>query len=356
MPLFINYAARLLLGLGGVTLVIVTLSAAIRSFVLPRNESVRLNAFVFAGVRSLFDLAARQVRNYARRDDILAHYAPVGLVALPIGWLALVGAGYTAIYWALGAGPLAYCYELSGSALLTLGTTAPKTVLINMVSYSEATLGLLLLTLLISFLPTIYQAFSRRETVVAQLDLRAGTPSSALGLLRWLGHDGDFQNDDIHWLAWEKWFVEIDESHTSLPVLAFFRSPQSGRSWVTAAGLVLDAANLLFSALDVPRTRQVELTFTAGCLALHRVYRFFDHKSETQPAELRSSAEQQAAAPGRREFALVWQQLREANFPLRAEEEAAWQHYHERRQRYEMALDFLSKLLMAPNVGSGEAR
>ncbi len=348
----IIYLVRLLVGLGGGLLVIITVSAAIRSFVLPRNESVRLNAFVFGGVRALFDFAARRSNTFARRDRILAHYAPVALVALPIGWLGLVAVGYTGIYWAIGIDSWTKSYELSGSSLLTLGTTPASGLLINMLSYSEATLGLLLLTLLISFLPTIYQAFSRRETVVAQIELRAGVPAVASGLLRWLGHDGDFTNDDAQWLAWEQWLVEIDESHTSLPVLAFFRSPQAGRSWVTAAGLVLDTANLLFSALDVPRSRQVELTFTAGCLAVNRVHRFFDYRAETQPAELRTPEEVTAANPGRASFAKAWQELQAAGLPLRADEEAAWQHFQERRTRYATSIGFLSQLLLAPALSS----
>jgi hypothetical protein len=348
MSSLVEFGLHLLAGLAGGWLVIVTVSAAIRSFVLPRNESVRLNVFVFSGVRALFDFAARRANNYARRDRILAHYAPVALVALPIGWLALVGVGYTGIYWALGVDGFEKCYELSGSSLLTLGTTSEGGLIINVFSYSEATLGLLLLTLLLSYLPTIYQAFSRREIVVAQVELRAGVPASAAGLLRWLGHDHDFLNDDEQWLEWEKWLVEIDESHTSLPVLAFFRSPQSGRSWVLTAGLILDTANLLFSALDAPRSRQVELTFTAGVLALNRVYRFFERKSETKPAELRTEEELTATTPGRQEFTDAWQSFREAGLPLRADEETAWQHYTERRVRYEPALKFLGALLMTP--------
>lgn len=348
MSSIVDYALRLLAGLAGGWLVIVTVSGAIRSFVLPRNESVRLNIFVFSGLRALFDFAARHTNNFARRDRILAHYAPVGLVALPIGWLALVGVGYSGIYWALGVESFTKSYELSGSSLLTLGTTSEGGLLINVFSYSEATIGLLLLTLLISYLPTIYQAFSRREIVVAQLELRAGVPASAAGLLRWLGHDQDLSNDDDQWLEWEKWLVEIDESHTSLPVLAFFRSPQGGRSWVLAAGLILDAANLLFSALEVARPRQVEITFTAGVLTLNRVHRFFDHKSGTKPAELRTEEELLATIPGRQEFADAWQTLREAGLPLRPDEEVAWQHYQERRQRYEPALKFLGALLMTP--------
>ena len=344
----VEYALRVLAGVAGGWLVITTVSGAIRSFVLPRNETVRLNVFVFGGLRALFDFAAKRANTYARRDRILAHYAPVGLVALPIGWLALVGVGYTGIYLALGVKDFTKSYELSGSSLLTLGTTSEAGFAINVFSYSEATIGLLLLTLLISYLPTIYQAFSRREIVVAQVELRAGVPATAAGLVCWLGHDHDFLNDDDQWLEWEKWLVEIDESHTSLPVLAFFRSPKSGRSWVLSAGLILDAANLIFSALDVPRSRQVELTFTAGVLALNRVHRFFDHKSETKPAELRTPEELTATLPGRAEFADAWQSFRDAGLPLRADEETAWQHYTERRLRYEPALKFLGALLVTP--------
>jgi len=348
MSATVEYALRLLAGAAGIWLVITTVSGAIRSFVLPRSESVRLNAFVFGGVRALFDFSARHASNYARRDRILAHYAPVALVALPIGWLALVGIGYTGIYWALGVEGFTKSYELSGSSLLTLGTTSESGLAVNVFSYSEATIGLLLLTLLISYLPTIYQAFSRREIVVAQMELRAGIPASAAGLLVWLGHDHDFMNDDAQWLDWEKWLVEIDESHTSLPVLAFFRSPQGGRSWVTTASLILDAANLLFSALDTPRSRQVETTFKAGVLALNRVHRFFDHTAETEPAEIRTPIEKAAATPGRQDFAAAWQTLRDAGLPLRASEEAAWQHYADRRLRYAPALEFLNALLMTP--------
>jgi hypothetical protein len=114
-----------------------------------------------------------------------------------------------------------------------------------------------------------------------------------------------------------------------------------------AASLILDAANLHFSALDAPISRQVETTFKAGVLALNRVHRFFDHTAETKPAELRLPDEQ-AAAPSRQAFADSWRALGAAGLPLRPSEEEAWQHYQERRRRYAPALDFLNELLMTP--------
>ena len=347
MEEYLFLGLRLLLGLLGAVLVVITLSAAIRSFILPRNESVRLNALAYKGVRVLFDLAASAATTYARRDRIMAHYAPVALVTLPIVWEALLSLAYTLIFWALGEGSWYQCYTLSCSSLLTLGSAKSENPLVTVFSYSEATLGLLLLTLLLSYLPTIYQAFSRRETTVARLELRAGAPARAASLLLWLNRDGSLADDVAQWGDWEQWFVELEESHTSLPIISFFRSPQPGRSWVTASGLILDTANLMFSALDVPRIPQAELTFKAGCVSLNRIYRFFDVKAGVEPTGLLPDSEP-AEKPGEADFLTACDELAEAGLPVKPDRAAAWKSYQELRGRYLPARDFLAALTMAP--------
>jgi hypothetical protein len=277
----------------------------------------------------------------------MAHYAPVALVALPVVWEALVAMGYTCIYWALGEGSWYHCYQLSSSSLLTLGSTNTNNVPAAAFTYSEATLGLLLLTLLLSYLPTIYQAFSRRETTVARIELRSGTPASAATLLCWLNNSGSLQDDDEQWGQWEQWFVEIEESHTSLPILTFFRSPQPGRSWVMAAGLLLETANLFFSALDEPRPRQTELTFKAGCLALNRVYRFFCEEAGTEPRALLPD-ESPLRPATQADFEKSCDVLAAAGLPVRANRAAAWTRYQELRNGYATALTFLASLTMMP--------
>ena len=49
-----------------------------------------------------------------------------------------------------------------------------------LLSVSEALIGLGLVGLLISFLPTMYSIYNRRELAVAQLATRAGTPPTPL--------------------------------------------------------------------------------------------------------------------------------------------------------------------------------
>jgi len=52
--------------------------------------------------------------------------------------------------------------------------TLPQTLL----AFTEGTIGLILVALLIAYLPTMYTAFSRREAAVTLLEVRAGSPPS----------------------------------------------------------------------------------------------------------------------------------------------------------------------------------
>lgn len=345
----LDVALRVLAFAAGAFLVIVTLSAAVRSFVLPRNEAVRLNSYVFRPLRWVFDFAAALRHTFGGRDRVQAHYAPVALVTLPVAWLAVIAAGFTLMYWGLNEGDLLECYQLSGSSLLTLGTHKTRGPIVTAFTFAEATLGLLLMTLLISYLPTIYQAFSRRELVVARLELRAGTPPSACALLSWLNRSGSLLDDAAQWEQWEAWFVEIEESHTSLPILSFFRSPQPGRSWVTSAALILDTAALMFSVVETERDRQAELAFKAGCLSVNRVYRFFSESIRTKATPILPDNEP-IEDPGRADFDHACNDLEAEGLLLRPNRDNAWEQYRELRSRYATAIDFMARITMAPEV------
>src|SRR5207247_503346 len=77
------------------------------------------------------------------------------------------------------------------------------------------------------------------------------------------------------WVTWELWFIDVEETHTSLAALTFFRSPQPDRSWITAAGTILDAAALTVSTLDLPHDPQADLCIRAGYITLRRISDFF---------------------------------------------------------------------------------
>ena len=156
------------------------------------------------------------------------------------------------MYWALGVGSVIGALQLSGSSLFTLGFAPPHGVWMSALALSEAMLGLIMVALLIAYLPTMYAAFSRREQAVNMLEVRAGSPPSALEMLMRFNRIQGLEQLADYWRTWEGWFADIEESHSTLAALVFFRSPRSDVSWVTAAGTVLDAASLTLSAVDVP--------------------------------------------------------------------------------------------------------
>jgi hypothetical protein len=123
----------------------------------------------------------------------------------------------------------------------------------------EAGLGFLFLAIVISYLPVLYQAFSRRETLISLFDARAGSPPSAGEFLRRLGKA---RASPAPFLAeWERWSAELLESHISFPMLSFYRSQHDNQSWVGALTTIMDTTALLIAAVEGPDKYQARLAF-----------------------------------------------------------------------------------------------
>lgn len=319
------------------------LLGAVRTVILPRGEPVQLTRGTFIAMRKVFDLRLKRVDSYEERDRVMARYSPMSLIVLPGVWVALVMLGFTGVFWGLGIDPLSRAFDVSGSSLLTLGFALPDHgVPTYGASFVEATIGLGLVALLISFLPTIYGAFQRRELLVARLAYRAGDPPSPVVLIRRHHALNRLDALDDIWDEWETWFADIEETHTSQPSLVFFRSISHERSWVTAAGVVLDAASLRASTLDLPRNARAELCLRAGFLALRRIARYYEIPFDPDPAP---DAEISVA---RDEFMEVYDELVAEGVPVKADADACWRAYAGWRVNYDAVLLGLAGLTMAP--------
>jgi hypothetical protein len=333
---------RLVAVLGGGAVGVWVLLAAVRTVVLPRGEPVLLTRWVFVAMRSLFDLWGRRAKTYEERDRSLAMYAPMSLIALPFVWVSLVVAGFTGINWGLGVNPLREAFYLSGSSLLTLGYAIPPDLPTHFASYVEATLGLGLIALLISYLPSIYSAFQRRELEVTRLTTRAGSPPSAITMIK--RHHALARLDalDEIWDEWETWFADVEETHTSQPSLVFFRSITHDRSWITSAGAVLDAAALRSSVLNLPQNARAQLCLRSGYLCLRRVADYFSiaHDSDPNPDDPISIE--------RSEFDAAYEELATAGVPVRPQREQCWRDFQGWRVNYDTVLLALAGLTAAP--------
>ncbi|MBI3913986.1 MAG: hypothetical protein HY327_07350 [Chloroflexi bacterium] len=333
---------NILIFLAGLALVASTLFSAIRTLVLPRGEQDGLTRVVFLVTRRFFYALVARARDYKARDRIMAYYAPMSLLALPPTWMILIGSGYAAMYWSLGMPSWYAAFRASGSALLTLGFAnvdgLPQTVLM----FAEAATGLFVVALLIAYLPTMYAAFSRRETAVALLEVRAGSPPSAVGMIKRFHRQRGLDRLTDFWELWEQWFADIEESHTSLAALVFFRSPQPEHSWVNSAGVVLDSAALILSTVDIPFEAQAAYCSRAGYLALRHIadFFYFVYNPEPNPGDPISIT--------RAEFDAAYAEFQTAGIPLKPDRDQAWRDFAGWRVNYDAVLLALADLTMSP--------
>jgi len=139
------------------------------------------------------------LRGAKRRHIFLSYYGPLSLLFLLIVWAAGLIAGFSLLHWADGSAfqtakgrvSLLTDLYLSGSTFFSLGLggVAPSSAFAKALVVVEAGIGFGFLAMVISYLPVIYQAFSRREITISLLDARAGSPPSAAELLRRLRQD-----------------------------------------------------------------------------------------------------------------------------------------------------------------------
>jgi hypothetical protein len=339
----VNVVGDVLLFLAGFALLCIVLDSAMRTFVLPRAVVSRLTRLVFRGLRIVFDFIARRFSTYEGRDRVMALFAPFGLLVLVVVWLILLIAAYTLMFRGVAVDDWARAAKLSGSSLFTLGfVVPPQTAGAYVLCFAEAASGLAVLALLIAYLPTIYTAFSHRELLVAQLAVRAGTPPTAVELLeRYHAIGWNDQLPDL-WSTWEGWFSELSETHTTFAVLAFFRSPNPNRSWITAAGAVLDGAAMANSALSIPWSPEAGLCIRAGYLALRELADLYGIPYDPDPAP------EALISISRDEFDDAYRHLGAAGVPIRPDRERAWRDFAGWRVNYDSVLLALAGLTMAP--------
>ena len=219
------------------------LMSALRTVVLPQGGLTGITRFMFALSDRLFT-SPKERRVLPRRLSGL--YAPVALVSLPFAWSMLIAVGFALIFWGLGVGSPSDAWITSGSSLFTLGFERPEGAGPILLCFVEATIGLGIVALLISYLPTLYTAYSTREQGVGLLAPMTGSPPSATELL-WRLHAAQALQGNGIWGPTSAWFVALDQSHTAFPALSRFPPQQRDHSWVVTAGTVLDAASIMLS-------------------------------------------------------------------------------------------------------------
>jgi hypothetical protein len=270
---------HILIGVIGGVLVLLMLAEIFFAFLLPRR--VKRDPAI---VRSVFNYAWLPWRRLSRSmspqaaDTMLGLYGPFGLLLNLVLWIGALMLGFACLQWAAGShlGPMHSAVSFgddlyfSAATMTTDGPAAltAQSTFARVIQVIDSGSGLAVLAIVIGYLPSLYQAFSRREATVSQLDARAGSPPSAGRLvIRSTQRDG-WPALNRYLSGWETWVAELMETHLAYPVLAYFRSQHINQNWLSAMCTVLDACAFTIAAAPPGTVDSARFTYA---IARHAV-------------------------------------------------------------------------------------
>lgn len=336
-------------GLGvalGVVIVVGMVADAIGTLVVTQGRSAR-----WRPTRLWYATTWKVTRAFAgwlpraAAESAFEVYPAVSLLGLLVLWLVGLLVGWTFVYWGIGlhvegTGAFGTILYYSGTALLTAAFGTAHGAAARTLTLGETLTGLGTIALLISYLPALYGAYSRREARLLTLDDPLGqriTPVRVIAVHCGDG-DGDGDMDMLYrfFAEWELWIAEILESHVSYPMLALFRSQHRGQSWITALGVVTDAAALTCACVEGADQREPYFAYRRGRRAVEDI-------SDRLPMRLGDPENWLTEA----NFDAAWAMLSDLRLPLRAKDEA-WDRLQVLRAAYGTRLQELMDYLVAP--------
>jgi Ion channel len=253
----------------GVLLVLSALTDASRTLVTTRRGNRRFTAsqIFYRNTWRIWLHVGARVRNENTRQTLLGSFGPLSLVGLLITWVSVMVVGWGFVWWGLRAevddvDNLLEGIYYSGVTFFTLGygDIVPTGGIERILAVMEAFLGLGIVALVIGFLPMLYGAYSRREVQLGMLD-DLSDKTTAVGLIEHCYRRGGLEALYATFTDWEHWCADVFDSHTAYPMLMLFRSRQPGQSWLTALGVVLDAAGQTIAIVPDAATREPALLY-----------------------------------------------------------------------------------------------
>jgi hypothetical protein len=340
-------AVNLLEGIGGLALVGATAADAISTLVTTRRRVGRFwpnRVFYLLSWRA-WSALARRSKDSAHREIYLSVYGPLSILGLLVTWLLLLLIGWALVWYSLRdvmhpEPDFVEAIYFAGIGFFTVGfgDFVPVGEGARILSVVQAFMGVTTMALVISYLPTLYGAFSRREVQLLDLDYvdaSGQARATPIGFITAYTVDGDLAPLYSELEEWSDWCAEIIDSHGAYPMLVYFRSRRPGQSWLTALAIVTDASAVLMACVADLRAPEPARMFRRASEMLRDI-----------PTS--ATIEPSPDAPNVMAlFETAYERLGELGLELRPHDEAR-AALRELRQAYLPQIDALTRHLMVP--------
>jgi hypothetical protein len=329
----------------GIAIVAATGLSLVTTFVLPRGGSKWqfISIAVSRAVRVFFRMLSRPAGSFERKDAILAWVGPIALLVQLVCFLGLFIAGYALmdLPW---TDSMVTALREAASSLFVVGLITQETSGNNAVLIFAGATGAIAVALQIGYLPSIYQSFNRRESLVTLMESRAGVPAWGPEVLARHQLVGITDALPALYRDWELWAADLAESHISYPVLVWFRSPEPGFSWVLSLLAVLDAAAMHRALCPESSPSEARMCLRMGFTALRRIaqalhWRFDPDPDPAGPLQLTFE-----------DFSYAVDLLTSIGFVVERSAEEAWPHFVGWRVNYEDLAYRLADEVTAPRA------
>jgi hypothetical protein len=325
-------AAQVIVGIAGALLIAAMLSEFFVTFLLPRRvkRDPRLARGFFRALWRPWRAIADRLPDSAG-DTMLGLFGPLWVIATLAIWSLGIVVGFACLFWADGSALTANRVDFgddlyaSAAAFFSAGTNLdPVGGWARALQIGEAACGFAVLFVAIGYLPALYQAFSRREVAVSQLDPRAGSAPTAGTMLLQAASMGRWDQLRTYLGEWEVWTAELMENQLAYPVLGYFRSQHLNQNWLASLTAVVDTCAFFVAAEPEHEEGNAILTLAIGRHALADLAHVFRVRLPDDGHE-RLTEEQ---------FADLHARLSETGIEL-VERDAAWEHLRKLRRSYE---------------------
>jgi hypothetical protein len=327
----------------GLLIVVLTAASVLFTIVLPREPRgfERLSSGVNRVVQIAFHTLARLAKSYEGKDAVLAPTAPVALVGQLLLWAGLFIVGYAFMLEATTHNWASALAQAAGSAF-TVGTITLRGPVNSAVDIAAGATWVVIVALQIAYLPALYGAFNRRESLVAMLESRAGIPAWGPEVLARHQLVGITDTLPAFYAQWEEWSADLAESHTTYPVMLLFRSPQAWFSWLIGLLAVLDGAAMHLALAPSTASSQARLCLRMGFTALNRMAKVLGWEVDPDPSP------EGPISLTFEEFEQAVEMLQHVGFQMERSAEEAWPEFRGWRVNYETSAYRLADRLTAP--------
>jgi hypothetical protein len=338
---------------GGAALVVLALADVFFTVLAPGTGHGPLRRPLSRLVWGAFRQTARALPRTARRR-LLLYSGPTLIVVTIATWFASLTVGWALVYLpSLGRGlarsqgttphGFAAAFYYSGFSVTTLGTgdIAPQDALHRVLTVLEAAVGFAVVTMVVTYFLSVYNAITSRRTFAAALDHRTFGTGDSAQLVAGLAHGDDLSGVLGQLAATGQFLQDLYETHRAYPVLRYFHYRRVRYSLPRMLFLTLDAAALLVTALDDHDHRGVARS-PALALVNRAAQELLD---ELVPQPESSRPDQQQEGQWRARFASAVEELERSGLSVTRDPGAA-DAYVDCRRHWDASLRVLADVML----------